>query len=508
MSSKKILKSTGSALVLGSSLASLVGQQSANADLLGSIRKLFFGDKTKNKEKKLSLKEKKKKYNNEMYKRGTLEESSPVGVSFVTLFMGSFLSSFVAAGVGCLAELNYEAKNIHSFSEYFDKLHDMNMRAAGNAVTGKALKWGFIITALTAVGLGVYSYIKRKKSAKDFKELKQLIGEGMLEKQWNLEDFQKMANSDDDIEKFLKQLLVLESSSSGNNDKDAPILDKDNLNEKVQAFKNLFTNEPENLKNEEDINKKEIYKELIDSLYVWCGGGMERLYDDSKEGRWDEKTYFKKQEDVELASKIVLLREIVLGENIRYPESLSFLTSQDFYKHLTDEDKPNFKRLLLHDIKRYAGANDVSDDYVINTLKELTSSNQIGTIKSRYNRFAQDYINVKVVAADDANMLNYDMIFNNELKTFSNERKEAKEKNGSLEEIYKKQLRILQGIKKFSDQKHRFSERFYRIRHSIYLNEPDEDLGIVDNLAFRAGAAYEGILKEYNNLFKEADKNK
>lgn len=230
MSSKKILKSTGSALVLGSSLASLVGQQSANADLLGSIRKLFFGDKTKNKEKKLSLKEKKKKYNNEMYKRGTLEESPPVGVSLATLLIGSFLSLPVAGFAGHLAENNYAAKNIHSFSEYFDKLHDMNMRAAGNAAGMKTMKWGFIITALTAVGLGVYSYIKRKNAAKDFKELRTLIGgEEMLKKQWNLEDFQKMANSDDDIEKFLKQLLVLESSSSGNNDKDAPILDKDKI---------------------------------------------------------------------------------------------------------------------------------------------------------------------------------------------------------------------------------------------------------------------------------------
>ena len=143
MKPKNFLKSTGSALVLGSSLASLVGQQSANADLLGSIKKWLFGDKTKNKEKKLSLKERKEKYNNEMYKRGTLEESPPFGVSLATLLMGSFLSLPVASFAGHLAENNYAAENIHSFSEYFKKLEDM--RAAGSAASGKAFKWGFII---------------------------------------------------------------------------------------------------------------------------------------------------------------------------------------------------------------------------------------------------------------------------------------------------------------------------------------------------------------------------
>ena len=501
MSSKKILKSTGSALVLGSSLASLVGQQSANADLLGSIKKWFFGDKTKNKEKKLSLKERKQKYNNEMYKRGMLEESSPVGVSLATLLIGSFLSLPVAGFAGHLAENNYAAKNIHSFSEYFDKLEDM--RAAGNAVTGKALKWGFIITALTAVGLGVYSYIEQKNAEKDFNELRTLIGEEeMLKKQWNLEDFQKMAENAEESKEFIRQLLVLGSNSNADERNDF------SLNKKVEAFMDLFKDKeaPDNLKSEKFKNKKEIYKEIINSLYSWCCGKMERLYDDSGEGRYDEKKYFKAQDDIELASRIYLLREIIFGEDLLYyPECLSFLTSQDFYKHLIDKSKPNFKKLLLHDTREYVSQEDASDEDIIEILKELTKSNQIGTIKSRRNKFARDYVNVPVVSADDKNMRRYGEIFNKELKTFLKQRE--KEKSGDLKGIYEKQLKILQGIKKFSDQKHRFSERFYRIRHSIYLNEPDEDLGIVDNLAFRAEAAYEGILKEYNNL-KEAEKNK
>ena len=129
------------------------------------------------------------------------------------------------------------------------------------AYMSKTFKLGMIVSTLIGVGLGAFNYIKKKKAEKDFKELKQLIGEGMLEKQWNLEDFQKMAKDDSESKKFLEQLLVLEPSSSENNEKNTPLLDKNKLNEKVEAFKELFAKEPETLKNVNDNYKKEIYKE-------------------------------------------------------------------------------------------------------------------------------------------------------------------------------------------------------------------------------------------------------
>ena len=323
MNSKDFLKFGSSSLIMGSSLASLVGTANVSAQgPSGSIKNFFLKNKTKNKEKKLSLRERKEKYNQEASELCAPENA----------FLGTFLFGVALSGMLGIVIANDPLTRQNTTSE---------------AAAWKAMKWGFIISALTAVGCGVYSYIKKKNANKEFVELKKSISEDMLEKQWNFKKFKEMAEKDDgESKRFLEQLLVLEPSSSENKDEDVPLLDKDNLSEKVQAFKELFTEEPEALKNVENNGKKEIYKEIIDGLHSWCCGLMERLYDDSREGRDDEEIYFKEQEDKELASKIVLLKEIVLGENINYPECISFLTSEDFYKNLTDESKPNFKKMF------------------------------------------------------------------------------------------------------------------------------------------------------------------
>ena len=297
---------------------------------------------------------------------------------------------------------------------------------------------GFIITALTAVGLGVYYYIKLKNAYKDFEELKNFIEENMLEIQWNFGEFQKMLGDDDKLKEFLKQLLVL-GPSTGNNEEE-----NNSLNEKVQVFKDLFTKDPKEL---QDVGN---YKELVNILYNWCIGRMERFFygskefDDSRECRHGKERYFEAQKDIELASKIVLLKEIVLGEEEgNYPECLSFLTSEDFYENLVDKSKPNFKKLLLHDIRKHVtdvSEEDANDDYIINILTELTKNHQVGTIKTMRDHVTYREHEVLVISAEGKNKARNNQIFKDALETFSNERKEAKKENEV--DIYKKNLKF------------------------------------------------------------------
>lgn len=58
----------------------------------------------------------------------------------------------------------------------------------------------------------------------------------------------------------------------------------------------------------------------------------------------------------------------------------------------------------------------------------------------------------------------------------------------------------MKGIEKFSEKKHKFKERFDEFRY--YPDKQDEYLGVVDNLSFRAQAAYNGIEEEYNKIVK------
>lgn len=363
MNSKNFLKSTGSALILGSSLASLVGQQSVNANLLGSIKNFFFGDETKNEEKKLSLKERKDKYNKVRYKE--VPPGSAAFTIFAQLSMGTVLSILVGGCAAFAAEDAYVTKN--HINNYWD--HYKEIKHVANTTYDKVFKWGLIITALTVVGFGVHFYIKQKtdqkNAKKDFTELKKSISGDMLEKQWALEKFQEMLENKNNCKIFLEQLLVLEPSSS------------ENKEEKVQAFKELFTKEPEELKNIKDNGKKEIYKELITNLSDWCSGEMKRLYDPGKETEY-EKNYFIAQDDIELASKIILLRKIVLGEKVDYQRKITNLAEEDFNKNIKDESKKNFRKLLVFDIRNYISEQDANDETIINILTELTEPNEVG----------------------------------------------------------------------------------------------------------------------------------
>ena len=481
MKSKNFLKPTGAALVLGSSLASLVGQQSASANLLGSIKNFFFGDETKNEEKKLSLKERKEKFNIKNQNFFSITQTSEEVV------VGATVSTIL----------------LYRFFSYMDLMHDVlnnrNTSSVSEAIIDSTSLKIAGIGLLAYIGVEIFGIIRDKKLKKEYLKLKEFIKEDKLEKQWKFEKFKEMAEKDDDESKrFLEQLLVLEpsSSESGNNEENVPHLNSGGLNEKVQAFKELFTKEPEELKNVENNGKKEIYKEIINSLFNWCSGKMERLYDDSIEGRYDEKKYFKEQDDIELVSKITLLKEIVLDGEDDYPECLSFLTSEDFYENLVDKSKPNFKKLLLYDIRKYVTEEDAGDDDIIKILTELTKSTNVGTIKTMRDHVTYRKHNVLVISAEGENKSRNNQIFKDELKTFSEER----EKKENEVYIYKKQLRILNGIKEFSEKKHKFKERFDKREYKngygyVYI-------GIVDNLSFRAQAAYEGIEEEYNKIVK------
>ena len=365
MKSKNFFKSTGSALVLGSSLASLVGRRSVNANLLGSIKKLFFGDKTENEGKKLSLKERKEKLNLNQRNLNSFHPVEPlqtgaVSAIYFTVLAGLGLKLFsLLPAVGTIFETALE--------------HCPTI----------SVPLGFFVGAVYSVGkfLGT----KRELNKKDLNEIKGIVKESMLEKQWDLEKFQKMLEDKDQCKKFLEQLLVLEpsSSESGNNGENVPLLGKDNLNEKVKAFKELFTKEPEELKGEKFNGKKEIYKELINNLFYWCSGEMERLYDPGKETDY-EKNYFIAQDDIELASKVILLRKIVLGEKVDYQRKITNLTVEDFNKNIKDENMENFRKLLLFNIRNYISEQDADDKTIIKILTELTEPNEVGQPIGKY----------------------------------------------------------------------------------------------------------------------------
>lgn len=356
MKSKNFFKSNGSALVLGSSLASLVGQQNASANLLGSVKNFFFGDKTENEEKKLSLKERKEKLNLNQRNLNSFHPVEPlqtgaVSAIYFTVLAGLGLKLFsLLPAVGTIFETALE--------------HCPTI----------SVPLGFLVGAVCSVGkfLGT-----KREINKDINELKGIIKESMLEKQWDLEKFQKMLEDKDQCKKFLKQLLVLEPSSSENNKEDAPLLDKNKLNKKVEAFKDLFTKEPEELKSVKETDKKRIYKELINSLFYWCSGRMERLYDPGKKTEY-EKNYFIAQDDIELASRIILLRKIVLGEKVDYQLKITNLTVKDFNKNIKDENMENFRKLLVFDIRNYISEQDANDETIINILTELTEPNEVG----------------------------------------------------------------------------------------------------------------------------------
>jgi|GEM_PF-3793507 len=371
MKSKNFLKPTGAALVLGSSLASLVGQQSVNANLLGSIKNFLFSSKTKNKEKKLSLKERKEKFNIKNQNFFSITQTSeeefvntnqkPEEVVFIATVSTIFLYRFFS-----YINLMHDAMN----NIYISSVSGAIIDSTSRKIAGIGL--------LAFIGVKIFGIIRDKKLKKEYSKLKKFINEDKLEKQWKFEKFKEMAEKDDgESKRFLEQLLVLEPSSSENKDEDVPLLDKDNLNEKVQAFKDLFTKEPEELKSVKETDKKRIYKELINSLFYWCSGRMERLYDPGKKTEY-EKNYFIAQDDIELASRIILLRKIVLGEKVDYQLKITNLTVKDFNKNIKDENMENFRKLLLHDIRAYINELDANDETIIKILTELTEPNEVG----------------------------------------------------------------------------------------------------------------------------------
>ena len=482
MNSKNFLKSSGSALLLGSSLVSIIGSGNVKASgIFGSIKNFFSKNKTENKEKKLSLKERKERYNRKI--ENIYNPVTALTLPLIVGFSFSAVSSLMAGMFGVTVDVSFEVAY-----------------KTAEAYMSKTFKMGMIVSTLIGVGLGAFNYIKKKKAEKDFKELKQLIGEGMLEKQWNLEDFQKMAKDDSESKKFLEQLLVLEPSSSENNEKNTPLLDKNKLNEKVEAFKELFAKEPETLKNVNDNYKKEIYKELINNLRDWCSGRKRRLQEPGKV----KVMYFEAQKDIELASKIFLLKRVTLGEKSDYPGPLS-LISENLHKNLTDESKLNFKKLLLHDIREYVSKDDASDDDIIKILKELTSpyteKNRFfdfyenfyikdGTPRSFYDatKIAYSDIYYEWALAEREDFKKFLKELKKGLKSFSEERK--KEKNeGKLIKIYKKQRKILEGIEKFSYERYR----------SFKKTEISYSVGN-DDLWFRATIATAILEKEYLDL--------
>lgn len=355
MNSKNFLKSTGSALILGSSLASLVGQQSVNANLLGSIKNFLFSSKTENEEKKLSLNERKERHNQE---NALLPPGSSTNEVMGNVFIVGAFFSVINAVAYYVGESSSLYHNFDAFKRLFGK--------------------GLFFSALFSIGVGFYHYIMKRSVEKDLTELKKSIGEYMLENQWKFKDFKEMAEKNDgESKRFLEQLLVLEPSSSENNKEDAPLLDKNKLNKKVEAFKDLFTKEPEELKSVKETDKKRIYKELINSLFYWCSGRMERLYDPGKKTEY-EKNYFIAQDDIELASRIILLRKIVLGEKVDYQLKITNLTVKDFNENIKDENMENFRKLLVFDIRNYISEQDANDETIINILTELTEPNEVG----------------------------------------------------------------------------------------------------------------------------------
>ena len=101
---------------------------------------------------------------------------------------------------------------------------------------------------------------------------------------------------------------------------------------------------------------------------------------------------------------------------------------------------------------------------------------------------------VLVFSANNKNKGRNNQYFKDSLQTFSEERK----KENKLD-TYKKQLRILKGFEKFSDEKHRFKERFDEKEYN-FNDDRWTYVGIVDNLSFRAQSAYDGIFEEYNKI--------
>lgn len=366
MSSKDFLKLSSSSLVLGSSLASLVGTANVNAQgSFGSIKNFFFGDETKNKEKKLSLKERKEKFNIKNQNFFSITQTSeeefvntnqkPEEVVFAATVSTIFLYRFFS-----YMNLMHDAmNNIHISSVSEAIIDSTSLKIAG-------------IGLLAYIGVKIFGIIRDKKLKKEYLKLKEFIEEDKLEKQWNFKKFQEMVNSEYECKKFLKQLLVLEPSTSNDEEKEP----KNNLNEKVKALQDLFSKDSETLLKEATPEKKEIYKELISSLSDWCYGKMERLYDDSREGGDDEKKYFKEQDDIELASKIVLLRKIVLGEEVDYQQKITNLTVKDFNETIKDENMKNFRKLLLLDIRDYISEHDANDETIIKILTKLTEPDE------------------------------------------------------------------------------------------------------------------------------------